>query len=155
MYPVLKSCIRSDAVETIFIMTPHAANPAKTPPFGPPAHAPITKIASFPYVEANDQSVRPHPYALQKASAGAKTPWRLVLYLAKRDNGKEAKEANNKKKCNHPSKRRVLGVLFSVGFSRLFGNKFTHAKQRVRLSDRRNQLDSPEKAMPEVATTQV
>nr|GMD62769.1 hypothetical protein ACMD2_05090 [Ipomoea batatas] len=47
-YPVLKSCIKSEAVETMFIMTPQAAKPAKTPPCDLPAHAPIVKIASFP-----------------------------------------------------------------------------------------------------------
>ncbi|KAG7033390.1 hypothetical protein SDJN02_07446, partial [Cucurbita argyrosperma subsp. argyrosperma] len=43
MYPVLKSCIRSDAVETMFIITPQAAKPATTPPCEAPAHAPILR----------------------------------------------------------------------------------------------------------------
>ena len=73
MYPVLKSCVRSDAVDTIPIITPHAASPAMMPPSDASAHAPTVKMASLPYVVASDQSVSPHPYALQNASTGATT----------------------------------------------------------------------------------
>ncbi|MCI85527.1 hypothetical protein A2U01_0106806, partial [Trifolium medium] len=40
--------MRSEAVETMFIMTPHAAKPARTPPLAAPAQAPIVKMANFP-----------------------------------------------------------------------------------------------------------
>ncbi|BAF15266.1 Os04g0524700 [Oryza sativa Japonica Group] len=60
-YPVLKSCIRSDAVDTMLIITPQAASPTSTPPFDAPAHAPKMKMASLPYVDASDQSVSPAP----------------------------------------------------------------------------------------------
>ncbi|GKA88851.1 hypothetical protein Tco_0810663 [Tanacetum coccineum] len=40
----------------------------------------------------------------------------LELYFSERDNRKESKEANNKKKSNHPCKRRILRVLCSVCF---------------------------------------
>ncbi|KAI8030577.1 hypothetical protein LOK49_LG01G02678 [Camellia lanceoleosa] len=36
-------------------MTPQATNPARTPPWDDLAHAPIVKIANFPYVDAKDQ----------------------------------------------------------------------------------------------------
>ncbi|CAA7391113.1 unnamed protein product [Spirodela intermedia] len=38
----------ASAVETMLIMTPQAARLAMTPPAPAPAHAPITKMASFP-----------------------------------------------------------------------------------------------------------
>lgn len=76
-YPVLKSCVRSAAVDTMFIIAPQAARPTTIPPCDAPAQPPIMKMASLPYDEANDQSVRPHPYALQKAKIGA------TMYITK------------------------------------------------------------------------
>lgn len=57
---------------TIDIMTPHAANPAMTPPSDPTIDA-MMKRPILPYVDARLQSVRPVPYELQKARAGAMT----------------------------------------------------------------------------------
>ncbi|KAI3753532.1 hypothetical protein L2E82_25587 [Cichorium intybus] len=51
-------------------MTPHADNPAMTPPSDPTIDAMMNRPI-LPYVEARLQSVRPVPYELQKARAGA------------------------------------------------------------------------------------
>jgi hypothetical protein len=53
------------------IMTPHAASPAITPPDAAPTDAPTTKMASFPYTVASDQSISPEVYELQNARSGA------------------------------------------------------------------------------------
>ena len=55
----------------MFIITPQAARPARTPPCEALAHAPMIKMENFPYVDPRDQSVSPQPYALQKANVGA------------------------------------------------------------------------------------
>jgi len=57
-YPILKSCIKSEVVDTMLIMTPHDVRPTMMPPCSRPMHELNIMIASFPYFDAKDQLVR-------------------------------------------------------------------------------------------------